>query len=396
MTQFGNQPYELPTNTDLEAVLSKNLDHINPVEMREKEVSGKKTLFPFWVPVKDAEGISFTDYKKYLSGKEKALDIKAQKDKVGIVQPKKENKSYEEDNIIDRIEGIINKHNKTSLSDNTGAVKVVKNDLKDTKTNKQVIDNKVGEIKSEVEKSAKAPASKVGVVKPKSEGMPAGTKSQIIDNKVGKPTEAKVDKSAKSKTGVGAVQTKSDMGKQTKFDITAGSKKSTGENVGVVKPKSVNMDTKTSKQVTVNKVDKAVEPKVEKAGKPSGDKVGSVKPKSDMVKQNVSINFDKFKTDHIKGAKLEGVEGDVITAAQRNAQFKPGDTKKDAAGDIKVGKDVMSAEDRRKEVDDKKKKFPLKEGVEKFNSFVEGFKGQGEDGLIETIQKAFKRCFGSV
>lgn len=396
MTQFGNQPYELPTNTDLEAVLSKNLDHINPVEMREKEVSGKKTLFPFWVPVKDAEGISFTDYKKYLSGKEKALDIKAQKDKVGIVQPKKETKSYEDDNIIDRIEGIINKHNKTSLSDNTGAVKVVKNDLKDTKTNKQVIDNKVGEIKSEVEKSAKAPASKVGVVKPKSEGMPTGTKSQIIDNKVGKPTEVEVDKSAKSKTGVGAVKPKAEMGKQTKVDVTDGSKKSTGENVGVVKPKSEKMDTKTSKQVIVNKVDKAVEPKVEKAGKPSGDKVGSVKPKSDMVKQNVSINFDKFKTDHIKGAKLEGVEGDVITAAQRNAQFKPGDTKKDAAGDIKVGKDVMSAEDRRKEVDDKKKKFPLKEGMEKFNSFVEGFKGQGEDELIETIQKRFKTCFESV
>jgi len=393
MTQFGNQPYELPTNTDLEAVLNKNLDHINPVEMREKEVSGKKMLFPFWVPVKDAEGISFTDYKKYLSGKEKALDIKAQKDKVGIVQPKKETKSYEDDNIIDRIEGIINKHNKTSLSDNTGSVKVVKNDLKDTKTNKQVTNNKVGAIKTEVEKSAKAPASKVGVVKPKSEGMPTGTKTKIIDNKVGKPTKVEVDKSAKSKTGVGAVKPKAEIGKQTKVDVTDGSKKSTGENVGVVKPKSEKMDTKTSKQVIVNKVDKVVEPKVEKAGKPSGDKVGSVKPKSDMVKQKVSINFDKFKTDHIKGAKLEGVEGDVITAAQRNAQFKPGYSKKGDKGDIKAGEDVMSAEDRRKEVDDKKKKFPLKKNVEKFNSFVEGFKGQGDDELIEAIQKRLKNLF---
>jgi len=393
MTQFGNQPYELPTNTDLEAVLNKNLDHINPVEMREKEVSGKKMLFPFWVPVKDAEGISFTDYKKYLSGKEKALDIKAQKDKVGIVQPKKETKSYEDDNIIDRIEGIINKHNKTSLSDNTGSVKVVKNDLKDTKTNKQVTNNKVGAIKTEVEKSAKAPASKVGVVKPKSEGMPTGTKTKIIDNKVGKPTKVEVDKSAKSKTGVGAVKPKAEMGKQTKVDVTDGSKKSTGENVGVVKPKSEKMDTKTSKQVIVNKVDKVVEPKVEKAGKPSGDKVGSVKPKSDMVKQKVSINFDKFKTDHIKGAKLEGVEGDVITAAQRNAQFKPGYSKKGDKGDIKAGEDVMSAEDRRKEVDDKKKKFPLKKNVEKFNSFVEGFRGQGDDELIEAIQKRLKNLF---
>ena len=39
-------------------------------------------LFPFWTPVKDAEGVTFTDYKKYLSKKEKRLDIKDKKEDV--------------------------------------------------------------------------------------------------------------------------------------------------------------------------------------------------------------------------------------------------------------------------------------------------------------------------
>lgn len=396
MTKFGNQPYELPTNTDLEKVLSQNLDQINPVEMREKEVNGNKTLFPFWVPVKDAEGISFTDYKKYLTGKEKALDIKAKKDQVGIVQPKKESKSYEDDNIIDKIEGIINKHNKTSPFDNSGAVKVVKNDLTDTKTSKQVINNKVGVNKVEVDKSAKAPASKVGVVKPKSEGMPTGTKSKIIDNKVGEPAKVEVDKSAKSKTGVGAVTPKADLGKQNKVDVTDGSKKATGENVGAVKPKSEKMDTKTSKQVTVNKADKVVEPEVEKAGKPSGDKVGSVKaPKSEVKANPQGINFDKYKTDHIKGAKFEGVEvgKDVLTAEDRKKNAKVNiNSPEEKKNGIEVGKDVLTPEDKEKDVNEKKK---LYESSAKFKSFVDGFKGQGEDELIESIQKGFDSCFES-
>jgi len=392
MNKFGNQPYELPTNTDLEKVLKKNLDHINPVEMREKEINGNKTLFPFWTPVKDAEGVSFTDYKKYLSGREKTLDIRAKKEQVGIVQPKKEGKSYEDDNIIDKIDSIINKHNGSSPFDNSGVVKVVKNAMDGTKTSKQVIDNSVGEPKKvEVDKSAKSKTG-VGAVTPKADmgkqtalditkpsttqKATSTTKTQIIDNKVG-VVKAEVNKSAKSKTGVGAVQPKVDMPAQTKVDVTAGSKKVTGEKVGVVKPKTEKMTADTSKQVTDNKVDKPVEPKVEKAGKPSGDKVGVVKPKADMGKQNVgNLNFDKYKTDHIKGPTFEGIEvgKDVLTPKEKKATLD-----KNTKERSKILKKTL--------------KETLNESAEKFKNFVNGFKGQGQDDLIESVKKGFTRYF---
>jgi len=335
MNKFGNQPYELPTNTDLEKVLKKNLDNVKPVEIKQYEAGGKNMLFPFWTPVKDAEGVTFTDYKKYLSGKEKRLDIKAKKDQVGVVQPKDPSKTYEEDNIIDKIENIVSKHNGSVPFDNSGAVKVVKNAMDGTKTSKQVTDNRVGEPKeAKVEKSAKSKTG-VGAVTPQADmgkqtsldvtansstqKSTSTTKTQVTDNKVGEPKEVKVEKSAKSKTGVGAVKPQADMGKQTKVDVTAGS-------AGTQK------STKTKKQVTDNKVDKPKEATVERAGAKPATGVGAVKPQADMGKQNVGdLNFDKYKTNHIPKAKFE--------------------------------------------------------------SFIDSFKDQGHDDLIESVKTGFKACF---
>jgi len=96
---FGDNPFGLPTNSNLEDVLKKNTSHTNPLEIKGYVgENGKEQLFPFWTPVKDPI-ISTTDYTKFWDKKDKALDIKKKKDKVGIVQPKDASKSYEDSSL---------------------------------------------------------------------------------------------------------------------------------------------------------------------------------------------------------------------------------------------------------------------------------------------------------
>lgn len=278
--KFGNNPFELPTNTDLEAVLKKNLDHINPVEMKEKTINGKKTYFPFWTPVNDAAGNTFTDPKEYLATKDKKLNIKPKKDQVGIVQPKdaitSNTKTYEDSSFQDKILSIINHHNDSAVYDNSGAVKAISFAMGHTSSSKQVTDNDTTDPKdATVDKSSKSKTG-VGAVDPKSAGLDkTKTAKQIIDHDTTNPKDATVDKSTKSKTGVGAVD-----------------------------PKSAGLDkTKTSTQITNNDTTSPKKATVDKSTK-SKTGVGAVTPKADMGKQNGvgPINFDKFKTDHIKGA----------------------------------------------------------------------------------------------
>ena len=261
---FGNNPFELPTNTDLEKVLKKNFDTINPVEMKEiKGADGSKKLFPFWTPVKDAGGTTFTDVSSFLSGKEKALDIKDKKDNVGVVQPKDAGKTYEDVSLLDKISNLINSHNGSQPFDNSGAVKAISEKMDNTSTDKVVTDNNAGEAKEvKVEKSADAKTG-VGAVTPKSENMPTKTAKPETTNVVGEP-KATVEKAAKAKVGkgekgnMGAVKPQDGMGKQNMPDMTKGSEKAKGGNVGAVKPTS---------ETKANPTD---------------------------------INFDKYKTDQIK------------------------------------------------------------------------------------------------
>jgi hypothetical protein len=341
--KFGNNPYELPTNTDLEKVLKKNLDHINPVEMKEKTVDGKKMLFPFWTPVGDSAGNTFTDPKEYLASKSKQLDIKVKKDNVGVVQPKdatkNATKTYEDSSFADKILSIINNHNDSAVYDNSGAVKAISFAMGNTSTSKQVTDNDTTNPKDAVvDKSAKSKTG-VGAVDPKAAGLEkTKTSNQVTDNDTTDPKDATVDKaaksktgvgavdpkafglektktskqvtsadtttpkaatvekSAKSKTGVGAVSPKDGMGKQNTVDVDAGATKAKD---GMEKQNSVSVTSAPK----VKKATKLAHVKVDKSAK-SKTGVGAVAPKADMGSQNNvgPINFDKFKTDHITKA----------------------------------------------------------------------------------------------
>lgn len=252
--QFGDNPYELPTNAQLEDVLKKNTDHTNPLEMKNIKTDSGNKLFPFWVPVKDPE-IEADEFKQYQDTKAKALDIKMKKDNVGIVQPKdafNNAKTYDDSSLLDKVGNLIKDQNGVKVYDNSGVVKASNEQMTSTSTTKQVTDNDVSKAaEPKVEKAAKTAVGKVGVVKAKSD-MP---KQNIpsVDKKKAPKKEAKV----------GVVKAKADMGKQN-----------------------------------IPKVEKAKAPKAEK-----GSKVGVVKPKDEMGKSDTSgINFDKYQTDHIKTA----------------------------------------------------------------------------------------------
>ena len=220
---FGDNPFGLPTNTDLEKVLKQNLDHTNPLEMKSyKDGDGKKKLFPFWVPVKDPMD-SATDYKQYYDSKAKALDIKKKDDKVGIVNPKSD-KNYEDSSLLDKIKKMISNQNNAKTFDNSGVVKAPSNDMGSTKTATQDVVNKVD--------------------------VPM---TPVVDKATG-------DKVGKGEKGnMGAVKPKADMGTQNMPDMTKGSEKAKGDNVGAVK-----------------------------------------QPESGKLSNPTDINFDKFKTDQVK------------------------------------------------------------------------------------------------
>jgi len=225
MQHFGDNPFELPSNTDLEKVLGKNLDHTNPLEMKSYTNDGKTKLFPFWTPVKDPT-VDADDYKSYWDKKDKALDVKKKDDKVGVVQPKDASKSYESNDLLDRIKGLIKKQNNEKTVDKSGAVNAHSENMKDTSTSKPDVVNKV-DVPME----------------------------PVVD----KPSTPKVPK--KEKGEMGAVQPKADMGTQ---------------NV-------------------------PGEPKSDKVKKSEKGQMGVVKPpKNDVKPDATAINFDKYKTDHIK------------------------------------------------------------------------------------------------
>jgi len=246
MNSFGENPFELPNNTSLEDVLKKNLDHTKPLEMKTFKVDGKNKLFPFWTPVKSDDPTA-GDYQSYMDAKSKALDIKKKEDNVGIVNPKDPSKTYEDGSLLDKIKGLVKSQNDAAINDNTG------------------------------------------IVKSKSENMDSTKEStQVIDNDVSNASDSVVDKAAKSKTGVGAVTPKAEMGTQ---------------NVPKDAPKSTPIGDKGEMGVVKAKADMGKQnvPKDAPKNTPVGDKgnMGVVKPKSEVKAKPSAINFDKFKTNQI-------------------------------------------------------------------------------------------------
>lgn len=219
---FGDSPFELPTNTDLEKILKKNTEHTNPLELKGyKTDDGKDKVFPFWTPVKDSGGVTSVDYTDYWDNKDKA--VKGKKDKVGSVTPMDASKSYENVSLLDKIKGLIqNQH--SEMNDNSGVIEKKSENMDVTKSSKPDVVNKVDEPMTPV---------------------------------VDMADKAKVGK--KESGNMGAVKPKEDMGTQTKTDVTKGSGKAKGDNVGVVK-----------------------------------------QPKTGTLANPTDINFDKFKTDSIK------------------------------------------------------------------------------------------------
>lgn len=265
----------MPTNDDFESILKKNLNHTKPLEMKQKEVNGTKSLFPFWTPVDNGGADVFYDPEEYLSKKDKAMrDLK---DNTGIVEPTSEFKttkngtievtdSYEDYTIVGKMQKLIDKMNGNGLDDKTGVVTVTTENMpKKTTKIQSEFDNDIKEVKTKSH-AASPKGDKVGIVKPKTEDMPTKKTTQ---------------------------QTKQD-GKVNPVETKSHAASPKGDKVGVVKLKTEDMLTKKATPKTSN--DK-IESKVDvdsNAAKPKGDNVGIVKPKSDVNVAPSGINFDKY------------------------------------------------------------------------------------------------------
>lgn len=268
--------FELPSNDDFEKILEKNIKHTNPLEMKEKEVSGEKTLFPFWKPVESEGADTFYDYQAYLDKKEKKLRGKSPKDKVGVVKPASTFKtnangsidvkdSYEDYSIVGQMQGLINKMNGTELADKTGVVSPA-SEAMPKKSDSLTQGGLPTETEVKDSKADKPKGDNVGAVKPKSEGMPKGKVEPIT-------------------TQDGIV---------TKVEEESHADKPKGDNVGAVKPKSEDKVAKKAKAKTKSEGGEAEVEEESHAAKPKGDNVGVVKPKSDISVNTNGIDFSRF------------------------------------------------------------------------------------------------------
>jgi len=202
---FGDTPFGLPTNTDLEKVLKKNTEHTNPLEIKGYVgENGKEQMFPFWRPVKDDGMVVSTDYQMYWDKKDKV--VHKMKNKENAKSPTEALKTFQDTSLLDKIKGLINSQKSSELHDNSGAVSAPANDMKNTSSTKPV-----------TTVIADVPMEPV-VEKAKAAKVPKGEKGNM-----------------------GAVQPKSDMGTQAMPNMTKDSKKPKGDNVGAVKPKEENM-----------------------------------------------------------------------------------------------------------------------------------------------------------
>ena len=234
--------FEMPNNEDFENMLKKNLEHTNPLKMKEKQVADKNYLFPFWTPVKSDGAETFYGH---LSNRNKET---SDKDLTGIIKIKKERESYEDPDFVTNLQNMMK--NMNGLNDNTGAVKPKAENMPTGTTEKVTEYDSTTGSKSQVNKSTNSETG-VGAVKPTSEDMPKGTNDQVTNWDSTEDNGEKVEKSAKSKTGVGAVTPQSeDMPNGTKEQITnhngtqgevevkSMADDPKGDNVGAVKPSS--------------------------------------------------------------------------------------------------------------------------------------------------------------
>jgi hypothetical protein len=268
--------FELPKNSDFEKILKKNLEYTNPLEMKQKEVSGKKTIFPFWKPV-DSEGAEvFYDYDAYLSKKEQKLRS-APKDNTGAVKPKSTFKTnangsidvkdtYEDNSIIGKMNGLITKMNNTNLSDKTGVVKPQAEDMSKGTVKPQTTQDGIETTVKTDSNAAKPKGDNVGVVKPKSEGMPKNT-TKPITTQDGIPTTVKEESFAA---------------------------KPKGDNVGTVKPKTEDKKVKKVKPTTTSDTTEPVIVEKSNAAKPKGDNVGVVKPQASFDVNANMVDFTRY------------------------------------------------------------------------------------------------------
>lgn len=268
--------FELPKNSDFEKILKKNLEHTNPLEMKEKEVGSKKMMFPFWKPVNSEGAETCYDYDSYLSKKEQKIRS-APQNNTGAVKPKSTFKTnangtidvkntYEDNTIVGKMNGLITKINSTNLTDNTGVVKSQSEDMPKGKIKPQITQDGLETSTDVTSHAAKPKGDNVGIVKPKSEGMPKGT-TKIQTTQDGIPTTTKEESFAA---------------------------KSKGDNVGVVKPKTE--DKKVTKVKPTTTTDTTQPTIVEKsnAAKPKGDNVGVVKSQ-DAFDTNINmVDFTRY------------------------------------------------------------------------------------------------------
>jgi hypothetical protein len=312
--------FELPTNDDFESILKKNLDHTKPLEMKQKEVNGTKSLFPFWTPVANGGADVFYDPEDYLSKKDK--ELRKLKDNTGAVEPKSEFKttkngtidvkdSYEDYTIIGKMQKLIGKINGDELDDKVGVVKPKTEDMPSKKTKPETtFDNKVEKVET-TSHAASPKGDKDAIVKPKTEDMPSKKTAQVTkqDNVKINPVETKSHAASPKGDKVGIVKPKTeDMPEKkttpvTKQDGTvnpvetkshAASPK--GDKVGIVKPKTEDKVAKASKPKESSEID-ATKPDLKvtsNAAKPKGDNVGVVKVKSDIKPDPKGISFDKY------------------------------------------------------------------------------------------------------
>jgi hypothetical protein len=325
--------YEMPTNDMFEKMLKQNLDHTKPLEMREKKLMDGKALFPFWTPVANDGVENFTDYKDYLTEKDKKKRDLELNDQTGIVKPNSEFKTvgdktkettvdYEDNSIMGIMQKFIKNINHGEWEDNTGVVKpttefktTVNGDTVTTKTVSVAVP-KIANIpanaiktdtttKTKVDSNAAKPKGDlVGIVKPSNAfttttvtkwdgstttvkqeiGVPIIKKDggQIVELK--SEAEVKVDSNAAKPKGdlVGVVKAKDALTKQNvPTDIIKGSKSA---NVSDVTNKTNGIDAKTT---TNNKVPTNA-PKMNPV---LGDKTGVVKPKSEVKADPKPIKF---------------------------------------------------------------------------------------------------------
>lgn len=262
--------YEMPTNDMFEKMLKQNLDHTKPLEMREKKLMDGKALFPFWTPVANDGVENFTDYKDYLSEKDKKKRDLELNDQTGIVKPNSEFKTvgdktkettvdYEDNSIMGIMQKFIKNINHGEWEDNTGVVKPT-TEFKTT-VNGDTVTTKT-----------------VSVAVPKIANIPANA------IKTDTTTKTKVDSNAAKPKGdlVGVVKAKDAFNKQTvPVDIIKGSKSA---HVSDVTNKTTGIDAKTT---TNNKVPTNA-PKMNPV---LGDKTGAVKPKSEVKADPKPIKF---------------------------------------------------------------------------------------------------------